>query len=228
MAITLAQIKTQARQRADMENNNFISEPELTSYINNSIAELHDILIEAYASDYGIVTSTINIVNGQKSYALPADFYVLKGVDIKLNDSQDFLTLRAFNFNERNRYSELGVWDLAGVSNVRYRIIGNQIVFTPKPDRIAEVKLWYVPIAQKLVQDTDSFNDLNSFIEYVIVDVAIKMKEKQEDDVSVLAAQKVALEKRIRDRANIRDAGQAPSISDIYAEGDDYYWRSSN
>ena len=224
MTITLAELRVQSRQRADMENSNFVQDSELTSYINNSIAELHDILAEAYASDYYVTTYEFDVTQGQDSYALPSDFYILKGVDLRI-DNQDFISVSPFNFNERNRYSELGVWDLAGVTNVRYRMIGDNIVFNPVPDRNVRIKLWYVPVATKLVADGDELNDLNAFSEYVVVDAAIKMMQKEESDVSVLMAQKQGLLKRITDRSKIRDAGKPKSISDIYAEGDDFYWR---
>lgn len=227
MTITLAEMRLQSRQRADMEKSKLVKDSELTSYINNSIAELHDILCEAYSADYNVQSYEFSVTSGTNSYALPTDFYILKGVDIKI-DNQDWITVKPFNFNERNRYSELGVWDLAGVTNVRYRMIGSNIVFNPTPDRNVTVKLWYVPVATKLVNDSDTLDDLNAFSEYVIVDAAIKMLQKEESDVSILAAQKQALEQRIRDRAQIRDAGSPSSITDIYAEGDDYYWRNGD
>ncbi len=52
MAITLTELKAESRQRADMENSNLVSDTELTTYINKSIAELHDLLSEAYGSEY--------------------------------------------------------------------------------------------------------------------------------------------------------------------------------
>lgn len=225
MAINLAELRLQARQRADMENSNFVQDSELTNYINNSIAELHDILAEAHGSEYFVINTETAVTSGSETIDLPADFYMLKGVDIKI-DNQDFISLRPFNFNERNRYSELGVWDLAGITNVRYRIVGDDLRFTPRPDRNATVRLWYVPLATKLVNDTDELNDFNAFSEYVIVDAAIKMMQKEESDVSVLLAQKTMLEKRIRDRSQVRDAASPASITDIYAEGDDFYWRN--
>ena len=48
MSITLAELRTQARNRADMESSEFVTDTELTDYINSSIAELHDILIQSY------------------------------------------------------------------------------------------------------------------------------------------------------------------------------------
>jgi hypothetical protein len=207
-----------------MQNSNFVQDSELTNFINNSIAELHDILAEAYGSEYFVISTEFALSSQVQEYDLPDDFYILKGLDLKITN-QDFITVGPFNFNERNRYSELGVWDLAGVTNVRYRIVGQKLLFIPKPDRNATAKLWYVPLATKLVNDTDELNDFNAFSEYVIVDAAIKMMQKEESDVTVLMAQKQALEKRIRDRAAVRDAAGPESISDIYAEGDDFYWR---
>lgn len=224
MTITLAELRLQARQRADMEASQFVADSELTSYINNSIAELHDILAEAYGSEYFVISTTGTTVADQAAYDLPADFYELKGVDLRVG-TQDWSNVRPFNFNERNRFADFNVWDFSGITNVRYRLLGNQIMFTPLPDRDVEYQLWYVPVATKLVADDDTLDDFNAYSEYVIVDAAIKMMQKEESDVSVLFAQKQALEKRIRDKSQNRDAANAGSISDIYADADDFWWR---
>lgn len=225
MSITLLELRTQSRQRADMENSEFVSDSELTNYINSSIAELHDIMVQAYGSDYYVSTDTFNTANGDESYDLPADLYKIMGVDISIN-GDDFISIKRFNFNERNRFTDNTAWNLAGIPSIRYRLLGNQIVFSPVPDSANSVKLWYVPVATKLVDDADELDDLNQFSEYVIVDAAIKMMQKEESDVSVLMAEKQMLTKRITEAANNRDAGEPESISDIFAEIDDYYFRS--
>lgn len=221
MSVTLAELKERARNRADMTNSNFISDEELVYYINSSIAELHDILIQAYGNDYYIETSEFTTVANQDDYDLPADFYKMRGVDAQIN-GDNFSTLRQFNFNERNRYDAFGVWDINGIPAIRYRLIGDKIRFTPQPDKTVNVKLWYIPVATKLVNDTDTLNDINQFAEYVVVDAAIKMMAKEESDVSVLAAQKAGLIKRITEAAENRDAGDSQSVRDIHAENDDY------
>lgn len=232
MAITLAQLKTESRQRADMENSNFITDTELTSYINNSISELHDILIQAYEADYYIKSSTFTTSNNQDSYALSSiitdnDFYKLRGIDAKLNN-QEWFTLQPFNFNERNKRQNFGAWKYLGMSNIRYRLTGSNVTFTPTPDSSIEVRMWYIPVAITLSLDTDELEDLNNFSEYVIVDTAIKMMQKEESDTTILMAQKAALKRRIEEAANNRDAGSGDSISDIYNENNDYlYSRSS-
>lgn len=226
MSTTLLELRTQSRQRADMENSQFVSDSELNSYINKSIAELHDLLISCYDSDYYMVEypfqTTVNVTN----YALPADFYKLRGVDLKLQ-GQDYYSVRPFNFNERNRNLDLQ-WGLIGGPSIRYRMIGSNMVFSPKPDGAYDCRLWYTPTATVLVTDSSELADLNQYSEYVIVDAAIKMMQKEESDVSVLMAQKQALASRIVSMAQNRDAGQPESISDIYAENNDFYFFRGN
>lgn len=225
MSITLLEIRQQARQRADMENSEFVSDSELNNYINSSIAELHDILIQAYGTNYFTKTYLFTTTANTDSYALPADFYKLDGLDAKLNGS-NWTGLKRFNFPERNRFSDSAPWNRFGTKFLYYRVVGSNIVFTPTPDAGTQMRLWYSPVAAKLSLDTDVLNDINQYVEYVIVDAAIKMMQKEESDVSVLFAQKQALVKRIQEAAQNRDAGEPESVSDIYADNTEWWYKS--
>lgn len=222
MQITLAQLRVEARYRADMERSQFIKDNELTTYINKSIAELWDLLCEAYGSDYNVESVDGSTVADQDAYDLPADFYELKGVDMRLTNN-DWVTLERFNFNERNRWQTSRAWD--GISEVRYRIVGNQIRFSPTPGASTEYKIWYVPTATQLTDDGDTLDELNGYSEYIVVDTAIKMLQKEESDVSLLLAQKEKLAQRIRDKAANRDAAVAATVQDVSAEEEDYFSR---
>lgn len=226
--ITLAQLKTEARERSDMKNSNFVEDSELTNYINNSISELHDLLVQAYEGDYYIETAQFLTINKQESYDLDTiitgdQLYKLRGVDAKLNGDQWF-TLQPFQFNERNRRQNFGAWRYLGISNVRYRLVGNTIRFTPVPDDSIEVRIWYVPVAKTLVNDEDELRELNNFSEYIIVDTAIKMLQKEESDTTVLERQKAALKRRIEEAANNREVGMGESVSDVYNENQEYFF----
>ena len=211
-----------------MESSQFVTDNELNFYINQSIAELHDMLVQSYGADYYVKNTTFQTIGQQESYDLSTiipddDFYKLRAVDAQLN-GDDWFTLQRFNFNERNRFQNFGVWDYLGITNVRYRIVGNEIRFVPIPDRNINIRLWYVPRAVTLSLDTDSYNDFNGWIEYVLVDCAIKMLNKEESDVSVLLAEKQLLKRRIEEVANNRDVENSESIQDIYIENDDYFY----
>lgn len=233
MTITLAQLRTRARERADMEESTFVTDSELNSYINNSIAELHDLLIAAYNEEYYMDSIEFTTTTGQLDYDLPNGtnysaankFYKLRGVDSRINNN-DWETVKRFNFNRRNEDVNAPVARLAGLPYLEYRLVGSKIRFNRTPDNGTQIRLWYHPVAQQLTADSDTYDDINGFQEYVIVDAAIKMLNKEESDVTVLMTQKMELAKRIREMAQNRDANEPESVSDIYSEDSDYYFLS--
>lgn len=216
--ITLGELKTQARQRADQENSEFVSDSELISYINASLAELHDLLIAAYNEDYVMEEYRFEADGAALSYALPADFYKLRGVDVRRGENANWATVKRFNFNRRNEQQNAYAWNLLGLPYMEYRLVGSNIRFNRTPDQQLQFRIFYYPRCPKLVADTDSYDDINQFAEYVVVDAAIKMMQKEESDVRVLAAQKAQLAERIRAMAAGRDANEPASVTDIYSE----------
>lgn len=223
MSTTLAELRLRSRQKADRENSSFVENDELDSMINSSIAELHDILVMANSADYAIGASSFTTVVGNSEYSLPANFYKLKGVDAMLH-GDEWSSLQPFNFNERNRNSSASWGQSLGI---RYRLLGGNIIFSPVPDSTTSIKLWYTPLAVKLVAPSDTLADLNQFSEYVIVDVAIKYLQKEESDVSVLMQQKAELKRRIEIMSNNRDEGHGETISDVYAANNSFWWSRS-
>ena len=235
-AITEPKLLARVRQRADMEDNLFVSDVEVQTYINAGIAELHDLLVQTYGQDYYVSSKTFNTAADKDTYPINdststeniniTDFYKLRGVDAKINGS-DYFTIRPFNFNERNLYNNWGTWSLLGLTNVRYRMVGGNVVFTPTPDGVTAVRIWYIPTAQQFTAgtpstSTDTYDDINGYAEYVVIDAAIKCLQKEESDVSVLLKQKADMKRRIEEAANNRDAGHPISVSDIYVANDEF------
>ena len=229
MALTLADIKLRARQRADMVSSEFVEDSELTNYVNASLAELHDLLIEAYAEDY-YMESLEFTSDGSQSFDLPngtnydgaAKFYKLRGLDAKVHDNT-WSTVKRFNFNRRNADQESVASSMLFYPALEYRIVGSQIRLSRAPESGTQFRLWYYPQVTELTNATDEYDDINVYSAYVVVDTAIKMLQKQEDDVSVLMAQKEALRQRIMAAAANRDANEPESIQDIYSEDAEYY-----
>jgi hypothetical protein len=224
VALTLAQIKAQCRQRADMEDSEFVGDAELTSYVNASLAELHDLLIAAYNEEYYmeevqfVASSSLTypLPNGT-NYSAAQAFYKLRGVDVR-SGTGDWATVKRFNFNRRNEQQNSTASAVLGLPYLEYRLVGSNIRFNRTPDANLQFRLFYYPRAVTLVADGDVFDDINGFAEYVVVDTAIKMLNKEESDVSVLMAQKAALKARIESMAKDRDANEPESVTDIYAE----------
>lgn len=215
--MTLAELRTATRQRADMVNSNFVSDTELNSYINQSIFELYDLLIQKYGNDYFVANPhTITTDGTSDSYSLPTDFYKLLGIDLALSNSNDsYVTIKPFNFAERNRYAAPNFQSFYGITNLRYRLRGNKVWFTPIAEANQTIRIWYIPTFVTLSSDSATFDGISGWTEYVIIDAAIKCMQKEESDVSVLVLQKAAIIQRIEAASENRDAGFPKTISDV-------------
>ena len=104
---TLAQLRTEVLYLADMDaNNNLIDTTtggEVDRYINQGIKELYDLIISNSDQHFYLSSSTaITTSSGTDIYNLPADFYLLLGVDYV--DGNTIRTLQPYNWNERQMY----------------------------------------------------------------------------------------------------------------------------
>lgn len=215
--MTLLELQTAVRQRSDMVNSTFISDAELTSYINQSYFELYDILVTAYGNNYyAAIPYQFQTVYNVSFYDLPEDFYKMLGVDLQITPSSpaSWVTLKPFNFIERNRYSVPNFQSFYGVTNLRYRIQANQLWLNPVPSANQYIQLWYVPKMTSLSAPTDVVQGVSGWTEYIICDAAIKCMQKEESDVSVLMNQKMMLLTRISAAAENRDAGSPATVAD--------------
>lgn len=242
--MSLGQIRLLAQQRADRVNSNFVTMPEWNSYINQSMYELYDMLITAdeeyyvatpisWVSDgttfqYDLPNGALTFTNGIDGTTpiVAAPFYKLKGVDLGLNTAQNaYVTINKFNFIDRNRFVYPNTAStIYGVFNLQYRLLGDKIEFIPTPSAGQRLRMWYIPRLPQLLKDTDlTTSSISGWIEYVIVDAAIKALQKEESDVSVLMAQKQMLKQRIEETAVNRDTGMPDKVSDVRQNG---YWGS--
>jgi hypothetical protein len=146
--VSLSELRLLARQRADMENSQFISDDEWRRMINRSYAELYDLVVtSANSEDYFLKSDTISLVSGTDSYDLPADFYKMRGVDI--NSGGSSTPLRRYNFSQRNVGSLYAI-----ASDMRYHVQGSKIIFNPTPSTSDTATLWYIPSPKKFLEYT--------------------------------------------------------------------------
>lgn len=205
MAITLAEIRTQAKSEADMTNSSFVADSEWLGFINNSIADLHDLLVGVY-EDYYISNHTFTTVSGTADYTMPADFYKLKAVDAKIN-GHEWYNVAKYSFEHRNA--------IVDASCPRYRLRGSKLNLNPTPTSAIDFQIYYTPVATKLSLDADELDDLNQYSEYVVVSAAIKALMKEESDPSALMARLASLRARILSMAQTRDENESESVTDV-------------
>lgn len=194
-----------------MEGSNFVTDAELTTYVNASIAELYDILVSRF-EDYYILDTTQTVASGSDQLTIPSDFYKLKGLDYDVGGGL-YETVRSFQFVERNETFDPGFGGT--MPRMRYRVLGSYIKLTPPEFAPGNYRIWYIPRFAGLTLDADTFDGINGWTEYVVVDCAIKMLNKEESDSSAFREQKQKLLDRIEAMAADRDAGEPQTIVDM-------------
>jgi len=207
---TLATLRTRVRERADMVDSDFISDTELLTYINESYAELYDILVATY-EDYYTEETSLSLSDGSGTISLPADFYKLRGLDKDVGGQ--WTAVYKFNFNDRNARP-------TGARNPQlretyYRIVRQDLKLAPEATADGSYRLWYIPEFTALVAESDTVDVPAGFDEYIVIDAAIKCLVKEESSTAALDNAKAAMMKRIENMAANRDADQAESISDV-------------
>lgn len=160
--------------------------------------------------------NTIALSSSQYRVALPSDFYKMRGIDRSVGGtgSSDWINVKKFNFQERNRRSRSIVYNIKGQVAITYRIFGGNLELRPEDACEGTYRMWYVPRYVPMVNDTDTPTGIMDFEEYIIVDSAIKCMQKEESDTSVLERQKAFLLERIKTMASNRDAGESERVAD--------------
>ena len=138
-------LMTQVRQRADMEGSTFVSDTEIRVFLNEALAELHDIMILSF-EDYYVNTTTYTLPDTNPG-TLPTDFYKVLGVDYETGGVT--YSVRRYSFAERNMYnSNAGIVN-GNIAALRYNVRDDKIHFIPSNPPGGTVTLHYIPECQQ-------------------------------------------------------------------------------
>lgn len=192
-------MRTDVRELADMPNSTFVSDTNLNEYINRGIAKLYGKLVGARGQDYYEKSATFVTTQGTQSYPMstwtPAttDFWQLLQVEISAGGFKR--VMQPFMRKEHAKFSEFSV-----------------------PGGYT-ITVYYVPYATRLVNDSDAFDGINGWEEYVIRDATVELLNKEETDVSIHLNRMAQIEKEIEGLASDRDAGWPERIVDVSQRG---------
>jgi hypothetical protein len=219
--VTLATLRTRARERAEMPTAGFIADSAtgIDAYINEGVQILHEKLVAAYGSNY-VAKSTTLTTTSTGLISLPADFLALLGVSMAASPQP--IPLKPFAQAERdqNVYSNVLPWNGLGPSAPRYQLFGGNIRLRPITAAGISLTFEYSPVATLLVNTSDTVDFPNGWERYVIVYTAIQMKMKQESSVTELLALLDAMDKQLKEMAELRDAGAPAVAADVYPDSE--------
>lgn len=209
---TLAELRTQVRQAADIENAVAWTDTQLNQIINDSIADLYMVLVECYEDDYTVPVE-ITTVAGTPGYDLNPSpgtgIFKLRGVEIKIND-REYRPMVRFNLNDRWEYDVHG----QGMP-VAYKLFGKEgIGFYPVPDGVYSIITWVVPPPVELSGDSDEYDGVSGYERYVVLDAAIKVGIQEETDVRAMVGERERMLAKIKASASTKDAGRPDVVQD--------------
>lgn len=215
---TLQNVLDLVRQRTNIEvNSGFISDAELTTYINYALSRL-DGTLRMSSQDYNFssaIFTTPQNVDGYNFFSLPADFKEGRLVE-RLWGTQ-FVRIPNFHNWERDRYYWAGFLP-PGLVGTYYRIEGNQCTIEPWSNAAGTYRMFYVPKYAPLVNPSDalaSYMDDLSWIEYAVLAASIKVLAKQDLDTSALMSQEAEARQYVIESMRPRDTGGVEKAIDV-------------
>jgi hypothetical protein len=185
---TLLNLRTWARQLSDTENDDSITDTELTALANRHYPEVYDLLIEAGPPEFYASSTTVSVVASTIPYALASDFRALLGVYVH-ESSDERRPLMPMPEGARGQFKA--------------------------PSQSVTVTLEYIPAASTLSSGSDTVDGVSGWEELIVCRMARDVMTKLEKDPSIPMATAAALESRIKHRSKNRDRGQPRRIVDL-------------
>lgn len=187
-AVTLTNLMAWARQLSDTENDDNVTDAELTALANRHYPEVYDLLLEAGPPEFFASSTTVSVTAATIPYALQADFRALLGVYVHESTSER-RPLMPMPEGARGQYKA--------------------------PSQSVTVTLEYIPAATTLSSGSDTVDGVSGWEELIVCRMARDVMVKLEKDPSIIMATAAALEQRIKNRSKNRDRGQPRRITDL-------------
>ena len=154
-SVSIADLRDQIRQRADMPTRGFVTDPELTGYMRASYHELYDLLVQKFGDDYFVSEYLFTTDGSTDKYTLPIDFYKLKGVDTSISPGtpNSYVRVKPFNAQERNQYNYPSMSAAWGNIVMKYRLWSQTLWIIPRATAGQHMRILYVPKPTYLSDD---------------------------------------------------------------------------
>lgn len=221
--VTLANLISRARSRADMPIAGFVTDAEVVDWLNEGVQKLHEKLVSAYGEEYVSSAATL-IVNSSGSATLPTNFFKLLTVEMTIAGT--VVTLLPFMQQERNAYRN--ALNLPSGTKPRYKLSAGNLILRPPQVAGTQIALTYAPEATLLLvaTPTQTVNFPNGWEKYVVLYAAIQMLEKEESSTTKAQDQLDKWDRELDELAQSRDnAAPKQSVDIDLVESDDPIWR---
>jgi hypothetical protein len=216
---TLTQLILETRQKADMEySNQFITDAEITGYLNQSIRDLFDLVVDHGDHTWVPSSDVTAVASGTGTYSLTTAYKLLgmwftqgnQWTRVKPISSREALEQSSPDAQftpERSRYLVTG----RAFSNT----LGLIVETYPRAPAGTPATFRVIVQPTTLVSGADSMYFPNGWGEYVVTDAAIKCLEKEESSTSALSARREMLRARIIGATAALDRVEPKAVTDV-------------
>lgn len=202
------------RNLADTGDSGWMDDTNLTAWINLEMASFRDLMVEVWPES--LATSTTQAITaGTSSYALPADFFFLCGVDVL--DSGRYVPMDQAMFTERADFALVDIYSSQSTAS-RFMIVGSNIHIVPSPQWNGTIKIWYVPSLTDISVGSPTLDGVNGWESMVIFGVLGHIEGKRGGDSSYWVRERQRAERRIRTMAAARAMSEPRTIRNVSAE----------
>ncbi len=208
---SLTNLLSDVRLRTNQENSTFVTDAELTEWLNQAIAELQVRLAIAEGQPHFRSSTTIAVVAPTALYSLPATFWALQEVTATIDGTT--MALRPFMASERAHLINTSpLWPV--YEAVQYRIQAGNIEFRPATESFT-AEIFYHPTQTRLSAGSDVWDGFNGYEMAPIYDVCAQVCAKEESDPSFFLAQRDRIYSLIAQAAQHRDMASPERVIDV-------------
>lgn len=181
----------------------FVTDAEVDALINTKYKRLYGLLVR-HGMHVAEATSTIE-ADGSENYSLPSDLFAV--LTVWRDDGGRWVRLT--RHGNRVRPNSL----LVGPA-LTYRVVGTVIEFLPTPET-GDYEVKYVPVPGTLSADDDELDGVLGWEEYVVIAVAIDLKQKEDVNANALKADLVRIEREIADESQAAEMVEGQVVADV-------------
>lgn len=218
--VTISNVITMVRQKADMENTTFVTDAEILTKLNSAWQKLYGLIVGAN-KNYYLSSSSVAMVNGQAEYSLPADAWKILGMDY-VRSSTDVYTMDAWSFGDRNKLRT--AWF---TSPKHYILKASTFQVIPTPDTSStSVTIYYVPEPVAITATNQTLAVPPYGQEWLACRAAISCLGKEESDTGLVGLELQEAERFLIENLPCRDNGNPERVHDVHTRNLDgiYGW----
>lgn len=211
---TLTDMLADIRQRTNQENSSFVTDAELTGYLNTALADVWTRLVLNAGQPFYRNQQDYSVTPSTPIQALPSDFWTMQEVTCTVGG--ETWNLHPFMASEHGALMSSNVY-MPGIAF--YRIQGNNIEFRPAT-RAFTATIYYSPVQPNLVNPSDTFDGFAGYEMAAIYDVCATVLNKEESDPGFYTNQRDRIFQQIDKLSAHRDMSSPERVQEVRTRDD--------